>query len=87
VITSALATFGPGGMIGGPLTAGTLVTAGGGGIAFGLASPGTSAETLEAVAERRLAAEILRKLQGLESDPTVWRIFAAIEIEVRREHE
>jgi pimeloyl-ACP methyl ester carboxylesterase len=87
VITSALATFGPGGMIGGLLTAGTLVTAGGGGIAFGLASPGISAETLEAVVERRLAAEILRKLQGLESGATVWSTFAEIEIEVRREHE
>jgi pimeloyl-ACP methyl ester carboxylesterase len=87
VITSALAAFGPGGMIGGLLTAGTLVTAGGGGIAFGLASPGTSADTLEAVVERRLAAEILRKRQGLQPDPTVWRIFADIEIEVRREHE
>ena len=69
------------------MTAGTLVTAGGGGIAFGLASPGTSAETLEAVVERRLAAEILRQLQGLEPDPTVWRTFAEVEIEVRREHE
>ncbi|MET3511486.1 hypothetical protein [Plantibacter flavus] len=87
VITSALASFGPGGMIGGLLTAGTLVTAGGGGIAFGLASPGTSAETFEAVIERRLAAEILRELQHLDSDPTVWRVLVETEIEVRREHE
>jgi len=87
VITSALASFGPGGMVGGLLTAGTLVTAGGGGIAFGLASPGTSAETFEAVIERRLAAEILRELQHLDSDPTTWRVLVETEIEVRREHE
>lgn len=87
VITSALASFGPGGMIGGLLSAGTLVTAGGGGIAFGLASAGTSAETFEAVIERRLAAEILRELQHLDSDPTVWRVLVETEMEVRREYE
>ena len=87
VITSALASFGPGGMIGGLITAGTLVTAGGGGIAFSLASPGTTAETLEAVVERRLAAAILRQLQHLDSDPVLWRILVETEIEVRREHE
>jgi hypothetical protein len=87
VITSALASFGPGGMIGGLLTAGALVTAGGGGIAFGFASPGTTAETLEAVIERRLAAAILRLSQRLEPDPAVWRTLAETEIEVRREHE
>jgi pimeloyl-ACP methyl ester carboxylesterase len=87
VVTSALASFGPGGMIGGLLTAGTLVTAGGGGIASGLASPGTSAEALEAVVERRLATEILRQLQGLEPDPSIWRVFVEIEMSVRREYE
>ena len=87
LITSALASFGPGGMIGGLLTAGTLVTAGGGGIAFGLASSGTSAETLEAVVERRLVATILRQKQGLDPDTEVWKLLAATEIEVRREHE
>ena len=87
VITSALATFGPGGMIGGLLTAGTLVTAGGGGIAFGLASSGTTAEALEAVVARQLAAVILRQLQHLEQDSVVWRILTETEIEVRRVHE
>ena len=37
--------------------------------------------------ERRLAAAILRKLQHLDQDPTVWRVLAEAEIEVRREHE
>ncbi|PTT66876.1 alpha/beta hydrolase [Arthrobacter sp. HMWF013] len=87
VITSALAAFGPGGMIGGLITAGTLVTAGGGGIAFSLASPGTTAETLEAVVERRLAAAILRQRQRLEPDPSLWRVLVETEIEVRREYE
>jgi len=86
-ITSALATFGPGGMIGGLLTAGTLVSAGGGGIAYGLAGQGTTAETLEAIVERRLAATILRQLQGLEPDPAAWSVLVQIEIEVRRQHE
>nr|WP_254281380.1 lipase family protein [Frigoribacterium sp. VKM Ac-2836] len=86
-LTSALAAFGPGGMIGGLLTAGTLVSAGGGGIAYGLAGQGTSAETLEAVVERRLAAAILRKRQGLEPDLEMWGVFTQVEREVRRRHE
>jgi pimeloyl-ACP methyl ester carboxylesterase len=86
-ITSALAAFGPGGMIGGLITAGALVTAGGGGIAFGLASQGTSAEALELIVMRQLAAEILRWRQGLASDPHVWQTFVQAEIEVRRERE
>lgn len=84
-ITSALAAFGPGGMIGGLLTAGGLVTAGGGGIAFGLASPATTAEAVEAVVGAQLAAAMLRQRQGLEQDPATW--FGLIEtgIAVRRE--
>lgn len=87
VITSALAGFGPGGMLGGLLTAGTLVTARGDGIAVGLANSGTTAETLEAVVARPLAAAILRQLQHLEQDRAVWRILVETEIVVRREHE
>lgn len=87
LVTSALATFGPGGMIGGLLTAGTLVAAGGGGIAFSLASPGITAETLEAVIERQLAAAILRQKQHLKQDSAVWRNLVETEIQVRRERE
>lgn len=87
VITSALAGFGPGGMIGGLLAAGNLVTARGDGIAIGLANSGTTAETLEAVVARPLAAAILRQLQHLEQDGAVWRILVETEIVVRREHE
>lgn len=87
VITSALAGFGPGGMIGGLLTAGALVGAGGGGIALSLASAGTTAETVEAVVQRRLAAAILRQRQKLEPDHTLWSILSANEITFRREYE
>lgn len=86
-ITSALASFGPGGMIGGLLTAGTLVTAGGGGIAFGFASPGTTAESLEALVVFQLAAEILRKKEGIEPDWSVWRNLVETESQLRREYE
>lgn len=87
VITSALASFGPGGMIGGLLTAGTLVTAGGSGITYGLASSGTTAQALEEVVVGRLAAAILRQLQHLEPDPSVYSALIELEIEVRRNHQ
>ncbi len=86
-VTSALAAFGPGGMMGGLLTAGALLTAGGGGVAFGLAGASTTAATLEAIVERRLAAEILRKKQGLKPDPDVWTVLTEIERQVRRDYE
>jgi pimeloyl-ACP methyl ester carboxylesterase len=84
-ITSALAAFGPGGMIGGLLTAGSLVTAGGGGLAVGLASPVTTAEAVEAVIGGQLAAELLRKRQGLEQDLTVWLGLVEAQTALRRE--
>lgn len=86
-ITSALASFGPGGMIGGLLTAGGLVSAGSGGIAMGMLSPGTSAESMEAVVEYQLAIVILRELQSLDQDPTIWSDLAQAEMKLRREKE
>lgn len=86
-VTSALAAFGPGGMIGGLLTAGTLVSAGGGGLAIGLASSTTSAATVEAVVESQLALAILRKLQGLERQPSTWHGLVEVGEELRREYE
>lgn len=74
-------------MIGGLLTAGTLIGAGSGGVAFGLASSGTSAETFEAVVCRQLTAVILRQQQGMEQDPAIWQSLVETEIEVRRQHE
>ncbi|WP_185740153.1 hypothetical protein [Microcella putealis] len=86
-ITSALAAFGPGGMVGGLLTAGTLVSAGGGTVAYGLANVSVSAEVFEDVVERRVATAILRKMSGLEPDAAVWFTLTEVEIELRREHE
>lgn len=86
-LTSALAAFGPGGMIGGLITAGSLVTAGGGGIAFGLASSGTSAEAVESIIMRQLAAVILRRKLHLEQDASVWHLLVETERQVRRQHE
>lgn len=86
-VTSALAAFGPGGMIGGLVTAGSLVAAGGGGIAYGLAGASTTAEALEAVVSRQLTAVLLRDLESLDQDPSVWRNLVEIERQVRREHE
>lgn len=84
-VTSALATFGPGGMIGGLLTAGALVSAGGGGIAVGLASPATSAATVEAVVGSQLTGAVLRDLQKIDQDPTTWNALVETGIELRRE--
>jgi pimeloyl-ACP methyl ester carboxylesterase len=84
-LTSALAAFGPGGMIGGLLTAGVLVTAGGGSIAVGLAGVGTSAATVEAVVTTQLAAAILRRKQNLEQDPQIWAAFTELEMEIAKE--
>lgn len=86
-ITSALATFGPGGMVGGLLTAGTLMTAGGGSLAIGLANPSTSAKVLESVILVSLAAVILRKKEKLEQDDSIWQTLAQSEMILRREHE
>jgi hypothetical protein len=86
-LTSALAAFGPGGMIGGLITAGSLVTAGGGGIAFGLANAGTSAEVVESVVMRQLAAAILREKRGFDQDPGVWHLLVETERQVRRQYE
>lgn len=68
-------------------TSTTLVSAGGGGIAFGLATSGASAEVVETIIERQLTAVVLRQLQELEQDPSVWWNLVEIESEVRREHE
>ena len=55
-------------LIGGLLTGAALVSVGTGGIAVGLASPTTSAETVEAVVSTQLAAAILRVL-GILAEP------------------
>ncbi|PIF03445.1 MAG: hypothetical protein CSA63_01930 [Propionibacterium sp.] len=69
-VTSALAAFGPGGMLGGLLTAGTLLT--GGGVATGIAASSTTAEAAEALAEAHLAAVIFRDRMGIAQDDRLW---------------
>lgn len=84
-VTSALAGFGPGGMIGGLVTAGTLVSAGTTGIAVGVLSPGTSPESVEALVKSQLAVVILRAKLHLEPDPTIWMSLAEMERMLHRE--
>ncbi len=94
VVTSALASFGPGGMIGGLITAGALVGGGGilvgtggGTIVTGLSGSETSAEEFEGVVSLKLAAEILRNCQDVENDPNVWHLLEGVETRVNRLHE
>ncbi|WP_291339875.1 alpha/beta hydrolase [Corynebacterium sp.] len=84
-ITSALAGFGPGGMIGGLLTAGTLVSAGTTGIAVGVLSPATSAESVESLVKSQLALVILRARHHLEADDSIWLSLTDTERVLRRE--
>ncbi len=78
-IVAALAAFGPGGMLGGLLTAGTLTAAGGGAVAAALASASASAEAVESVVVQRLATAIARDKLKVGYDPTPW--FALCELE------
>lgn len=85
-ITSALAAFGPGGMVGGLITAGSFVGAGGGSIAAALVSSTTTSQSVEAVVTTQLAAAILRNSQNLEQDPAVWEDLNEISSQIQREY-
>nr|WP_245346766.1 hypothetical protein [Arthrobacter stackebrandtii] len=94
VITSALASFGPGGMIGGLITAGALVGgggllagSGGGTMVAGLAGDETSVDQFEGFLALQLAAVILRQQHKIDSDPSVWQVLTEIETRVSRQHE
>ena len=52
-------------------------------VSIGLASPGTSAETVEAVVAVQLAGAILRDIQGLKQDAQTWQSLIETEGEVR----
>lgn len=88
-IVSALAAFGPGGMVGGLLTAGVFATAGAGtagaGLAKALAGGGTSSEAFRAVVVRQLAAVIARLKLKDPRDDTPWFVLCTLEAEVARE--
>ena len=83
-ITAGLAAFGPGGMVGGLLTAGALVGVSSGGIASSLASTRASVHDVETLLVSRLTAAILRQKQKLEQDPDTWLILVDSEREIRR---
>nr|WP_256128144.1 hypothetical protein [Arthrobacter sp. SDTb3-6] len=94
VITSALASFGPGGMIGGLITAGALVGgggllvgSGGGTMVTGLAGDETSVDQFEGFLALQLAAVILRQQHKIDTDPSVWQMLTELEIRVSRQHE
>ena len=94
VITSALASFGPGGMIGGLITAGALVGgggllvgSGGGTMVTGLAGDETTVDQFEGFLALQMAAVVLRQQHKIESDPSVWQVLTEIETKVSRQHE
>lgn len=84
-ITSALAAFGPGGMVGGLITAGTLVGVTSSGFAVGLAAPTTAAETVAAFVSAQVAAAIVRSRQHMDQDPGTWLNLVETRIELARE--
>lgn len=73
-ITSSLAAFGPGGMLGGMLLAGGLIGTGSATAAIATAS-GLSADMLETAVVRRMATSLARRRIGLD-DGESWRLFA-----------
>ena len=82
-ITSALAGFGPGGMVGGMVMAGTMI--GSGSVASAAAAlGGADVETVETEVLRRMAHARARKRLGLPRDPTDWLLLTELESEVSR---
>lgn len=82
-ITSALAGFGPGGMVGGMVMAGTMI--GGGSAATSAAALGRAdAETVETEVLRRMAHAQARQRLGLPRDPSDWLLLTQVESEVSR---
>ena len=84
-VTSALASFGPGGMVGGLLTAGALVSAGSGTIAVGMMTAGSTAEEFEGVIQSQLARLILRETWGMSRDESVWHVWTELERDLIRQ--
>lgn len=84
-ITSALAAFGPGGMIGGLMTVGALTTTGASTVAAALASSDSSAEAVEQVVVQLVAAAIVRDREGLVQDEGIWLALTELEHQVVRE--
>ena len=83
-VATAVSAFGPGGIVGGLVTAGALLGAGGTTIGAALASPLSLAEALERVVVEQLAGAIAgHKLKG-PTDSGPW--FALCELEAQITH-
>ena len=85
-IVGAPGAFGPGGMVGGLVTAGALAGAGAGltGVAATLASS-ASAETVLGVVVQQLATAIVRKKLQDPNDYSPWFVLSNLEMEIARE--
>lgn len=86
-VASALAAFGPGGMIGGLYSAGALLTAGSSTLAFSLSNLGKSAEEIEEMLILPLAEAQLSVTRNLQPDPSIWFDIVEAEIQLQRQHE
>lgn len=87
MVTSALATFGPGGMIGGLVTSGTLIGVGSGTVGLSLSNPQSSATDVEGMLLFPLVEATLRKELGFEDSNAVWYLITEEETNLRREFE
>ena len=86
-ITSALASFGPGGMIGGLLSAGSLVSAGSGSIAVGVTSFASSAIEVESLVHGQLSLMILRQTWRLDNDDRIWNVWVDSERDLMQQRQ
>lgn len=86
-VTSALAAFGPGGMIGGLFSSGALLSAGTGTLALSLSNARASADAVEEMLVLPLVEADLRKKQNLEDDASIWFELVEAEGNVRREYQ
>lgn len=86
-IVSALASFGPGGMIGGLITAGALTTLGGSSIVAGLVGHETSPAALERILTVQLASMVLRDKRKLDHEHGLWAQLTELEVTLRRQFE
>lgn len=85
VFTSALAGFGPGGMMGGIVTAGTLMTVGGGSLGLGALSSADSSEEVEALVVKKLSLALLWQKYNPDRIPEIWHELVESERYLRRE--
>ncbi len=84
-IVSALAAFGPGGMLGGLITAGALAGTGGGAIAMAVAVASASVETFEAVVVLQLAIAIASHNLKERRDTDPWYALCGLEAQIAHE--